>query len=69
MREALLYNQKPTDKCRRKDEARKSLVDVNASGSKSAEDIYIVSTYLPKNFLLITKRKLVTFKKTWWTPP
>lgn len=47
----------------------KSSVDVNASGSKSDEDIYIVSTYLPINFLLITKRKLVTFKKSWWTPP
>lgn len=47
----------------------KSSVDVNASGSKSDEDIYIVSTYLPINFLLITKRKLVTLKKSWWTPP
>lgn len=38
MRKALFYSRKPTNKCRRKDEARKSSVDVKTSGLKSDED-------------------------------
>ena len=39
-----LYSRKPTTKCRRQDEARKSSMDPNISGPESDEDFHGLNT-------------------------
>lgn len=68
MRKPLLYSRKPTNKCRRKGEARKSSTDVKTSRLKSNEDIYSLNTS-PHKLIINYKEKISNIKEILWMSP